>query len=954
MSHTLTVSSAAVPVFLGAPALEPVRLSGREGLNRLFEYELLLQTPDTLNLGASAAADFNLDDFIGREISCTIALDGSGRFIPGVVGASVDHIGAGTREINALIADAACLGEQGRHIRYRLTLRPWLHLATLSTDCKIFQNKTVVEILDELLADYPFAVDRRLVETYPPRDYQTQFNESDFAFFERLCQEWGINYFFAHAEGKHRLVLIDNMGAFQENPSEAYRQVAYHTPGWKPDAEYLHAFVPEHHLTSGRYATRDYDYTRPRADLSQGRQDPRPTGQADGEVYQWHDGGAGGAGGAGSAGSHYAQPRAGSAEANDPHDEGRLIALLRMQALRTHGARAQASGNLRGMTPGFTFGLRKHPRQTANADYLILDTRFLIENVGQDSQRPGPGNAPGLRQQWRVEVDLTAHPVTEPLRPEPTRAKPHTHGPQTALVVGPEGQNLWTDELGRIKVQFPWDRIGARNQHSTCWLRVSSPWAGNQLGGIHIPRIGQEVIVDFLGGDADLPICTGRVHNQVNLPPWSLPSQSALSGFRSRELTKEGGNSAAGRSNHLVLDDTEAKIQAQLKSDHQHSQLSLGHITRIEDNAGRKDARGEGFELRTDGHGVVRAKDGLLISTEGRTHARGHVTDMGETVQRLTAARDRHEDLSEAALQARAHLDGDQDEVTQALKAQNDAIEGGGTGTGESEGHFPELGEPHLVLASPAGIESTTAGSTHIASDAHTAFTSGGHISVSAGRSLLASVKEAIRMFAVRTGVMLKAGRGDIDVTALKHSVNLLAKMNISVQGQKIAITAKDEVVINGGTSYTRWSSEGIEHGTQGYWVEHAASHGSPGPDNVPVPQLPVADVKDSPNMLLLRLGSHTQNGYVFAGEPYELFRNGASIGHGITDEHGQILVKDHQGGTASYEVRLTNGARFDLRVHDRLTDSAEHRLANKGFRANKGSRSRHQDYGIDERGNDA
>jgi len=369
MFRTLTIGGPAVPIFLGAPALQPVRLSGQEGLNSLFEYDLLLKTPDALNLGASGAADFNLDDFIGREISCSIQLDGMGEFLPGVVGASTDHIGAGVRQINALIADAAFWGEEGRHIQYRLTLRPWLHLATLATDCRIFQNKSVIDILDELLGDYPFAVDKRLIETYPQRDYQTQYNESDFAFFERLCQEWGISYFFEHSEGKHRLVLIDIMGAYRENPSEAYRQVEYHAPGWKPDAEYLHSFVPRNRLTSGRYTSRDYDYTRPRADLTQTRSDPRPTGQAEGEVYQWH---------ASQGASHYAQPKAGTGDANDPHEEGRFLSLLRMQALRTHGARAKASGNLRGMTPGCTFRLARHPRQQANAEYLNLLAKLDI------------------------------------------------------------------------------------------------------------------------------------------------------------------------------------------------------------------------------------------------------------------------------------------------------------------------------------------------------------------------------------------------------------------------------------------------------------------------------------------------------------------------------------------------------------------------------------------------
>ncbi|QSI32697.1 type VI secretion system tip protein VgrG [Variovorax sp. RKNM96] len=822
-SRTLQIQSPAIPVFLGRPALEPVRLSGRECVNELFEYELLLKTPDSLNIGASGAADFNLDDFIGREISCFIELDEGA-----------------PREINALITDAAFWGEEGRHVQYRLTLRPWLHLATLSADCRIFQNLSVVQILDALLADYAFPLDKRLMETYPVRDYQTQYNESDFDFFCRLCEEWGISYHFEHAEGKHRLVLCDEMGAYGASENAAYRQIDYHPPGWRPDAEYLHSVVPRHQLTSGRYATRDYDYTRPRADLGASRKAPRPTGQADQEVYQWHHP---------RAGSHHAQPRAGMEAADDPQGDGHQFALLRMQALRTHGARMQASGNLRGMAAGRTFRLEKHPSERANAEYLILETRFLIENVAQDSQIKEA--AADRKQQWRISVNLTAHPVVEVLRPALARSKPFTHGPQVAVVVGPEGQNLWTDELGRIKVQFPWDRLGRKNQHSTCWLRVSSPWAGNQLGGVHIPRIGQEVIVDFIGGDPDLPVCTGRVHNQSNLPPWALPGQAALSGFRSRELTKEGGNSAAGRSNHLVLDDTDAKIQAQLKSDHLHSQLSLGHITRIEDNAGRKDPRGEGFELRTDGHGAVRAAEGLLITTETRTNARGHIKSMDETLARLTGSREQHENLSMAAQQAEAHATGDQDAVTRALKAQNDAIKG--TGGSRAEGSFPELAEPHLVLASPAGIESTTAQSTHMASGAHHALTTGGHTSVSAGKSFLVSVKEAIRMFSYKAGIRLVAAGANIEFKALQQSIHLLAKLDITHAANRITITAKEEVVINGGGSFSRWNAQGIEHGTQGRWVEHAASHALVGlmsrpvePVAFPRPELTLASREDA------------------------------------------------------------------------------------------------------------
>ena len=917
-AHTLSIHSPAIPVVGGVAALEPVRLSGAEGINGLFEYELLLKTPDALSLGASGAMDFDLDAFIGRELGCVIELDGAGLFQPGAVGASVDKVGAGTREINALITDACLWGEEGRHVQYRLTLRPWLHLATLSTDCKIYQNQTVVEILDELLSDYPFPVDKRLIERYPARDYQTQFNESDFDFFSRLCQEWGINYFFEHAEGKHRLVLVDHMGAWKKNDSRAYQQVEYHVPGWKTDAEYLHSFVPASRLTSGQYSTRDYDYTRPRADLSTGRKDPRPTGQAGQEVYQWH---------AVQAGSHYVQPRAGTAgtaDTSDPQGEGGQLALLRMQAQRTAGCRATASGNLRAMVPGCSFRLQNHPREAANTEYLILDTRLLIEDVARDSQIKDA--ASDRQQHWKVEVDLTAHPVSEPLRPMPSQPKPHIHGPQVALVVGPAGESLWTDDLGRIKVQFPWDRLGQKNEQASCWLRVSSPWAGNQLGGVHLPRIGQEVLVDFIGGDADLPICTGRVHNQLNLPPWELPGQGALSGFRSRELTKDGGNSAVGRSNHLVLDDTEGKIQAQLKSDHQSSSISLGHITRIEDNAGRKDPRGEGFELRTDGHGAIRAQDGLLITTEGRICAVNHVKDLGETAGRLALARDQIEGLADAASVAKAQEKGDdQAAVAKAVKAQNDAI--CGREGPLSDGRFPELAEPHMVLASPEGIEVTAATSLHLHAGQHVQLTSAGHTSFSAGKRILASVAEGMRLFALKSGIKVFASEGDVQIDARSDAMDVSALKDIDIVSTEdtVYIIAKKKVVVNGGTSFSEWSEGGIKHGTLGTWVEHASQHATPGPDNKPVP---ASSTNPEPNplktALVIALRSHAVDGWPIANEPYTLYRDGAQIEMGITDAAGQVHIDKHgPGAVKRYRVVLHQGQVFDIPVHETFGDAA-------------------------------
>ena len=850
-TRTLSIHSPAIPQTNDPSALIPVRLSGTEAMNHLFEYQLLLKTPDALNPFAGDAADVALDDLIGQEMTVMVQLDGSGTFVAGAMGQTgAAHVGAGMREITALITHAQFVRQEGRHVLYQLTLRPWLHLATLTTNCKIFQDQTVVELLDTLLADYHFPVKKRLIETYPKRDYQTQYNETDFDFFCRLCQEWGISWFFEHSDGAQRLVLIDNMGSYAAHPSSAYHTLRYHSGSARIDEEVIRQLTLRTRLTTGQYSTTDYDYTRPRANLHVTRSDPRATAHAKSEQYQWHTD------------SHYAQPNAGSAEPNVPRDEGDFIARLRMEALRSPGRRAFGQGNLRGMVPGHRFRLTQHPADAANTDYLVLATQFTITDVDQETQAnqatsstSSTGNItpittstnsetatssalPSARtQQYRVDLSFEAHPMREVYRPDRTTPKPRM-SMTTAVVVGPPDQSIWTDQLGRIKVQFPWDRLGQHNQHSSCWLRTTSTWAGNQLGSIALPRIGQEVLVSFMENDPDLPICTGRVYNQSNLPPWNLPSQQALSGMRSRELTPNGGNSASGRSNHLIMDDSPGQIQTQLKSDHLDSQLSLGHITRIDDNAGRTDPRGQGFELRTDGHGAVRAGKGLLITTEARPNAHNHITDMDETIDRLQQAQQQQEELTDLAHRHHAHIDGQTpNDIPDTLKRDNAAIQGS---QASQAGSFPELSAPHVVLAGAAGIHATTPASTHISSGEHIAITSGKDTSISVGKSLITAIKRGCSIMVYQLGAKLIAGSGVVTIQAQKDAIKLKALRELTFRSdhESIYITAKKKVVINGGGSFTEWSKDGITHGTNGYWLEHAAGHLMAGPKSN-FPKLP-------------------------------------------------------------------------------------------------------------------
>ena len=755
-------------------ALQFHQLVGREALSQLYAFDIDL-------LGSSNGIDAKA--LLGKAATVSVETEGGVRYLGGIA----------TR--------FGLQQEDARHSFYRLRMRPWLWLATLRSDFRIFQAKSVPDILTEVLGPYGYPVEQKLSRAdYRRWDYCVQYHESDFDFVSRLCELEGIYYYFRHEQSQHVLVFADDM-AGSHSPLPGGEEVRYHPleKSGMGQRERIYAWEIAEEVRPGHHYNDDYDFEKPKAELSHLRQMPPGHDHDSYENYEWPGG--------------FVQ-----------HGDGETYARIRNEEQLSQRNRVTGRANLRELATGHTLRLTGHPKADQNRQYLLVSVSYHLQENLQASE--GAEGTEGSVQRFAFD----AQPTSYPWRPARTTPKPRTRGPQTAMVVGPAGEQIWTDQYGRIKVQFHWDRIGKENENSSCWVRVSTAWAGATFGMTSVPRIGMEVIVDFLNGDPDYPIVTGCVHNADTMPAWELPGQKHLSGIRSREL---GG----GRGNHLVLDDTQGKIQAQLRSDHQSSQLSVGHIGRIEDTAGRKDARGQGFELRTDGHGAVRAAKGLLVTTEARANAQAHTTDMGETVARLTQGRDLHESLGESARNANAHQAGDQDDVARGLKEQIDAIKG--QGGNREQGEFPEFQEPHLTLASPAGIQSTAQASTHIVSVEHTAVSSGAHASFATGKSFLVSAKDAVRMVAFNNGIRMAAAAADIDITALKDSINALAKLNIKLEANRITITAKEEVLINGGSSYTRWNAGGIESGTGGLWRAHASSHSMVGPKSDGQPRLP-------------------------------------------------------------------------------------------------------------------
>ncbi|WP_322404828.1 type VI secretion system Vgr family protein [Massilia luteola] len=760
--------------------LLPNRMTAREEVSRCFRVEAELLSDD---------ARIPLKAMMARMVTISVVReDGSLRYFNGYV-----------TEFRFVRAD-------GGFAFYRMVLEPWLAFTRLRKDNVSFHGKSVIELTELTFAHYRQADWRtHIIDDDPRLTCANQYDETDYNHLHRRWEALGLMYWYEHRADGHTLWLTDRSTLVQPidpTGSDDSAAIPFRDKAGSLEDDGIREWSPVRRIGSGQTTLASFDYKNPIVQRSTAES---LNNQGDVYPYEVYE----------NTGSYGFRT----------HDDGEKLAYRRMGERDANTQYFEARGNDRTAQPGRFFKLGGHfsaelqaarwdeaPHPSiADRDYLILS----VDHEASNNYQAGPGAPSNYENtfrcvrkdiQWRPGRNYNSQPCTYP-------------GIQTAIVVGPDGAEIHTDGYGRVRVQFHWDRLGNYDENSSPWLRIMSPGAGSRFGNIRLPRVGEEVAVVFLDANIDHPVILGALYNYTHMPPWKLPGQQALSGLRSRELQ---GGEGGRRGNHLILDDTAGKIQAQLKSDHQCSQLSLGHITRIEDTNGRKDARGEGWELRTDGHGVARAAKGMLLTTEPRNNAVLHSKDMGETVERLSAAGDIHENLVETArLNSAQESPTQQGAIVEVIKKQNNGIKGSGT----NDAKFPELAEPHLVLSSPAGIATSTVRSTHIASNENTALTTGRSLSIASGDSLFASVRQTFRLFVHKAGIKLVASAGNIDMEALSDSINLLAKLNITQSANTITITAKEDVVINGGGSYVKFSAGGIEHGTNGTFVAHAATH---------------------------------------------------------------------------------------------------------------------------------
>ncbi|RTF03041.1 type VI secretion system Vgr family protein [Serratia marcescens] len=405
-----------------------------------------------------------------------------------------------------------------RYDRYTLTVKPALWYLGQGRDCRIWQEKSVPDIITTLLREQDIAFENRLSWDYRCWEYCVQYQESDFDFISRLMEHEGIYYYFLHDNGKHTLVLADAPEQHEVLSGFATFPCIDETASDVSESGIAHWRGSET-MSASLYLTDDYDFRRPCANLLQARQNPAPDGQQEAVVFDWP--------------GRYTR-----------HDDGAFYGRIRQQELAC--AQAQMSGETPslGMAPGHAFTLTRATRPEDNRTYIVSGAEYFFSEAGyysQDDEEATPVH----------RTVFTAHPAALSWRPARQTAWPRTYGPQTAEVVGPQGQTIWTDEYGRVKLKFRWDRHNPPgNDQAACWVRVSSAWAGWGYGSIQVPRVGEEVIVDFINGDPDRPIVTGRVYNQDSMPPWDLPADATKMGFMTRSA---GGTPENG--SFLVFDD---------------------------------------------------------------------------------------------------------------------------------------------------------------------------------------------------------------------------------------------------------------------------------------------------------------------------------------------------------------------------------------------------------------
>ena len=512
---------------LGPDAVQLRDLRGHEELSRLFEFRLTL-----LSQGHEA----DPRGMVGHNITFAVLnTDESARYFNGYV-SEFRFVG---HSVNSDAVDEKII------YNYEAVVVPWLWLLKNRVDCRIFQHKTTVEIVEEVFSRAGFSDfdTSQLTGNYLPREYCVQYRESDFDFVSRLLEEEGIFYYFQHENGQHTLMLCDNLASYQELSDG---QVEFGSQDTAEDIEQLTHWEHLNQFHSGSWCQNDYNFKTPSEKLVKDSisQNKLPNKKFF-EVFEY-------------------PARVEDATACE------ALTKIRMEQEEVAYDVIQGAGNYRSFAPAGTFQVKAHLRAAEIGKKYVLTRVEYDASVGDSylSLRGG-------KDSFRVENRFVCIPQERVFRPRRTTPRPIVEGPQTAVVVGPPGEEIYPDEFGRIKVQFHWDREGSRDENSSCWIRNSQIHAGNGWGSISLPRVGEEVIVSFLNGDPDRPIIKGRVYNAEVTPPFGLPGEMTRSGLKSDTHKGSGYN-------EMSMDDTAGQEQIRVNAQNRH-----GHDCWQQPDAGR-------------------------------------------------------------------------------------------------------------------------------------------------------------------------------------------------------------------------------------------------------------------------------------------------------------------------------------------------------------------------------
>jgi type VI secretion system secreted protein VgrG len=463
MSFDQTNRIASVKTPFGTDQVGVLGLEGEETLGRLPSFELQL---------ISEKKSLDPKQILGQTVGVTLNL-GSGK----------------KRYFHGYAIQFGRDFFRDRYYVYKVTIVPWLWFLTRTSNCRIFQNKSVVDIVQKVCKDDGFdQIELRLKGNYTAWEYCVQYRETDFNFVSRLLEQEGIYYFFKYEEDKHTLILADSPTSHQ--PFPGYEQIKLRPisrVAAAEDPEQIRDFASEMNHLTGKFTHTDYDFEKPRSDLTSRSQMPGQYSKSSFEVYDYP--------------GEYVK-----------HEDGDTWARTRMEEIHSQIQSATGWGDTRGIVPGSIFTLTESPFSEDNRSYLVASAQYELRPTEFETGSEGGDQV--FRCQFEVQ------PSDTQFRPARITEKPKTLGVQTAVVVGQQGDEIYTDKYGRIKVQFHWDREGKKDQNSSCWMRVAQAWAGRRWGSTFIPRVGQEVIVDFLEGDPDQPIVTGTVYNADQMPPY--------------------------------------------------------------------------------------------------------------------------------------------------------------------------------------------------------------------------------------------------------------------------------------------------------------------------------------------------------------------------------------------------------------------------------------------------